>query len=55
MKKIEAVIAPEKLDSIREQLAELGILEFVLTEIKQSDGNKDEFGSSIPWSAPEAD
>jgi nitrogen regulatory protein PII len=44
MKKLEAVIAPEKLDTIREQLAELGIFELVLTETKQSDGKKDEFG-----------
>ena len=48
MKKIEAVIPPEKLDIIREQLAGLGILELVLTDIKQSDGNKDEFGEGSP-------
>jgi hypothetical protein len=43
MKKIEAVIAAEKLDAIREQLAAPAILEPVLTEIKQTDGNNDEF------------
>ena len=48
MKKIEAVIAPEKLDTVREQLAGLGILELVLTEIKQSDGSEDEFGKGCP-------
>ena len=48
MKKIEAVITPERLDDIREQLACLGIHELTLTEIKQSDGNYEEFPQGSP-------
>jgi nitrogen regulatory protein PII len=48
MKKIEAVITPERLDAIREQLACLGIYELTLAEIKQSEGNYEEFPQCSP-------
>ena len=50
MKKIEAIIRPEKLEPVRAALAELGILGMTVTEVS---GRGRQGGISLQWRAGE--
>ncbi len=48
MKKIEAIIRPEKLDPVRKALAELGIMGMTVTEVS---GRGRQSGITLQWRA----
>ena len=50
MKKIEAIIRPEKLEPVREALAEIGILGMTVTEVS---GRGRQMGITLQWRAGE--
>jgi nitrogen regulatory protein P-II 1 len=50
MKKIEAVIRPEKLEPVREALAEIGILGMTVSEVS---GRGRQMGITLQWRAGE--
>lgn len=48
MKKIEAIVRPEKLDPVRKALAELGIMGMTVTEVS---GRGRQSGITLQWRA----
>ena len=50
MKKIDAIIRPEKLEPVREALAEIGILGMTVTEVS---GRGRQMGITLQWRAGE--
>ena len=50
MKKIEAIIRPEKLESVRESLAEMAIMGMTVTEVS---GRGRQMGITLQWRAGE--